>query len=489
MKFDLKNKLSNTFTGEEHKKHLKQGSYSSIMTVIVIAVVIVVNLVVGQLPSSITQIDASDQKLYTLSKEGKKAAKNLSDEVTLYYYVKSGSEDDNISKLLNNFKEASGNIKVKMIDPDLHPTFTTKYTADDVSSGSVIVVNGDKSKVLSQNTLYQSEINYQTMSQQTTGFDGEGQIVSALNYVTNDDIPVLYTLTGHEETEFGSNLKESIEKANMEIKSLNLLTSENVPEDTDILLIAAPQKDLSKEEADKVIAYLENGGKVFVFSSVNEGELPNFESILTNYGLQRDKGLIIEGDNQHYIPKYPDYLIPELNGSSEITSDLAGNTYVLAPDAQAIKKLDNYRDTLTITSLISTTDRAYIKSITDGGKISTEKEDGDETGKFDVGVSVTENVGDGKEANLVYFSAVNMLSDDVDNMVNGGNTSVISNVLSSMTNVDESSVVSIPSKSLSVNRLTITDYSASFWSIITMVVIPVLFLLAGFIIWMKRRKQ
>lgn len=466
MKFDLKNKLSelkrkftfknlkNTFTGEEQKKHLKQGSYSSIMTVIVIAVVIVVNLVFGQLPSSITQIDVSDQKLYTLSKEGKKAVKDLSDKVTLYYYVKSGSEDDNISKLLKNFKEASSNIKVKTIDPDLHPTFVTKYTSDNVSSGSVIVVNGNKSKVLSQSTLYQSEVNYQTMSQQTTGFDGEGQIVSALNYVTNDDMPVLYTLTGHEETELGSNLKNSIEKANMEIKSLNLLTSENVPEDTDILLIAAPQKDLSKEEADKVIAYLENGGKVFIFSSVNENELTNFESILRNYGLQRDKGLIIEGDNQHYIPKHPDYLIPDLSGSSDITSDLSGNTYVLTPDAQAIKKLDNYRDTLTISSLISTTERAYIKNITDEGKISAEKDDGDETGKFDVGVSVTENVGDEKEANLVYFSAVNMLSDDVDHMVNGENTSVISSVLTSMSNVDKSSVVSIPSKKRNIVNIT-----------------------------------
>lgn len=82
-----------------------------------------------------------------------------------------------------------------------------------------------------------------------------------------------------------------------------------------------------------------------------------------------------------------------------------------------------------------------------------------------------------------------MLSDDVDHMVNGGNTSVISSVLTSMSNVDKSSVVFIPSKSLSVSNLNITAYSASFWSIITMGVIPVLFLLAGFIIWMKRRKQ
>lgn len=501
MKIDVKTKISKlrqiftkdnlkkAFTGEEQKKHLKQGSYSSIMTVIIVAVVIAVNLVFGQLPSSATQIDVSEQKLYTLSDDGKKIAKNLSKEVILYYYVKNGSEDDNIAKLLNNFKEASSNIKVETIDPDIHPTFTSQYTSDTVNSGSVIVVCGDKSKVLDQSSLYESEVNYQTMSQQTTGFDGEGQIASALSYVTNENMPVLYTLTGHEETELGSNLKDSIEKANMEIKSLNLLTSESVPEDADVLLIGAPQKDLTKEEAGKVISYLENGGKVLVFTGFSKVEMPNLDSVLTNYGLERDPGLVIEGDSQHYYPQYPDYLIPNLSSSSDMTSDLAGNTYVLVPDAQAIKKLDNYRNTLTITSLITTTDSAYIKNISGSDNITAEKADGDEEGAFDVGVSVSESVGEDKEAQLVYFSSVGMLSDDIDNSVSGGNVSVITKAITSMTDVDESTTVSIPSKSLSVSYLNLTAYDVSFWSLVTMAVIPVLFLLVGFVIWMKRRKQ
>ena len=49
--FNIKEKLKKTFskehlkevfTGEEQKKHLKQGSYSSIMTVIVLAVIVVI---------------------------------------------------------------------------------------------------------------------------------------------------------------------------------------------------------------------------------------------------------------------------------------------------------------------------------------------------------------------------------------------------------------------------------------------------------------
>jgi len=58
MNFNIKEKLKKTFskehlkevfTGEEQKKHLKQGSYSSIMTVIVLAVIVVINLIVAQM--------------------------------------------------------------------------------------------------------------------------------------------------------------------------------------------------------------------------------------------------------------------------------------------------------------------------------------------------------------------------------------------------------------------------------------------------------
>ena len=58
MNFNIKEKLKKTFskehlkevfTGEEQKKHLKQGSYSSMMTVIVLAVIVVINLIVAQM--------------------------------------------------------------------------------------------------------------------------------------------------------------------------------------------------------------------------------------------------------------------------------------------------------------------------------------------------------------------------------------------------------------------------------------------------------
>ena len=56
----------------------------------------------------------------------------------------------------------------------------------------------------------------------------------------------MYTLEGHGEQDLDSTVKEDIEKANMEIKSLNLLTEGSVPEDASCLLIDAPTTDISE---------------------------------------------------------------------------------------------------------------------------------------------------------------------------------------------------------------------------------------------------
>jgi hypothetical protein len=73
-------------------------------------------------------------------------------------------------------------------------------------------------------------------------------------------------------------------------------------------------------------------------------------------------------------------------------------------------------------------------------------------------------------------------------MVSGGNEQLILESLTAICGSEDSVTVSIPSKSLEVSYLTMTDYDSSYWKMWTMGIIPVLFLIAGFIIWNKRRK-
>ena len=469
-----------------NKKTLKNGSYSVILSVIFVVIIVVVNLIVDAFPSTYTELDVSDQQLFSIGDQTKDFLKELDKDVTIYQIAQSGSEDEVVSKLLKKYEEASDHIKVETKDPVVNPKFTSEYTDEEVSSNSLIVVCEDRSKVVDYNNIYESSIDYNTYSYTTSGFDGEGQITSAISYVTSDNLPVLYTLDGHGEKSLDSTLQEDIEKANIEIKSLNLLTEESVPEDADCLMINSPSTDISEEERDAIIEYLENGGKAMIFSDYTEGSMDNFDAVLENYGVERVDGIVIEGDAQHYAMQMPYYLLPDV-GSAEAVSDFSSQGYfILAPYAQGIRQLDNVRDTLTIESLLTTSDDAYSK--TDLNTETLEKTDEDIDGPFDIGVSITEEVDDDKTTQIVYYSTANLMDSQINQMVAGGNEQMITESLNWMCSTDETSTISIPSKSLEVSYLTVTAYDAAYWKICVMGLIPGVFLVVGFVVWLKRRK-
>ena len=491
LKEKMKNKNHNKFDkkkliGTISKKHIKNGSYTMVMFVIFIAVVIVINMIVSTIPSKYSEIDISSQKLYSIGDETKKMLKDLEKDVTIYQIAQSGSEDENISNLLKKYEDESKHIKVEQKDPVVNPKFVSQYTSDDLSANSLIVVCGDRNKVIDYNNMYETSIDYQTYSSQTTGFDGEGQITSAIGYVTSENLPVLYTVEGHGEKDMDSSIKEDIEKANMDIKSLNLLTEGNVPDDADCLFIDSPSTDFSSDEKDAIIEYLENGGKAMIFSDYTTEDMPNFDAILENYGVQRTEGVVFEGDKQHYAMQMPYYLVPTINSTDASSETASAGYYVLAPYAQGIKQLDDVRDTVKIESILTTSDQAYSK--TDLNSNTIEKEDGDVEGPFDLGVSITESLDDDKETQIVYYSTSNLMDSQTNQMVSGGNEKLIMESLKWMTDTEESASVSIPSKSLEVSYLTITDYDAAFWKICTIALIPGIFLVIGFVVWIKRRK-
>ena len=469
-----------------NKKYLRNGSYSTLLIVIFVAIVVVINMIVGKLPSKYTQIDISDQQLYSIGDETRKVLNNLDKDVTIYQIAQSGSEDETISNLLQKYADESKHVKVELKDPVVSPKFVSEYTSDQVSSNSLIVVCGDRNKVVNYNDMYESTMDYNTYNYQTTGFDGEGQITSAIAYVTTENLPVLYTLEGHGEKELDSTIKEDIEKANMEIKTLNLISEGSVPDDAACLLIDSPSSDISEDEKTALLDYLENGGKAMVFSDYTESTLSNFAAVLENYGVKAADGIVFEGDNQHYGMQMPYYLLPTVNSTDASSETASSGYYIIMPYAQGIQKLDDVRDTVTVEDILTTSDSAYSK--TNLQSETLEKEDGDVEGPFALGVSIKEDVGDGKKTQIIYYSSSYIMNSQMNQLVSGGNEKLITESLNSMVSTEETTTVSIPSKSLEVSYLTISDYDASFWKICTIGLIPGIFLVAGFVIWFKRRK-
>ena len=464
-------------------KNIRKGSYSLGISVVVLAIAVVFNLVVGKLPAQYRNVDLSQTKLSTIGDTTKELVSALDQDVTIYQIVESGKENETIQKLLERYAGLSSHVKVETMDPVLHPNFVSEYTEDDLEDNSLIVVGEKRNKVIPYADMFESTVNYQTYQYETTGFDGEGQVTSAISYVTTDSLPIMYAITGHEEGDMTEDMKSAIEKENIEMKDLNLLTEESVPDDADCVMLFSPQNDLSEEEADKLITYMENGGKAVIITSYLNKEMPNLQKVLNNYGIGTMEGVVLEADGQHYISGNPTYLVPNI-GSSDALGDLSkANSYVLMPVAQAVEKLEDKRDTVTIESLLTTSDSAYVKTNVNG---TLEKEDGDAEGPFDVGVAVTESVDNG-ETKLIYLTSANLFSQQVDAMVSGNNVKLLANSVSWMCDQEQS--VSIPSKSTQISYLTVTAASARMWGMVTIGLLPVLCLVLGGGIWFKRRKR
>lgn len=477
----IKNSVKNI-----NKKYLKNGSYSMAISAIFIVIVVVINLIVGELPSKYTKLDITEEQIYSIGEQTKSFLKDLRKDVTIYQIAQSGSEDETISSLLEKYADESKHIKVVKKDPVVNPKFVSEYTSDNISPNSLIVVCGDRNKVVDYNNLYETSVDYNTYSYNTTGFDGEGQITSAIAYVTSENLPVLYNLEGHGEQDLDAVIKEDIEKSNIEIKSLNLLTEEGIPEDADCLLINSPATDISGEEKEAVLTYLENGGKAMIFSDYTEKSMENFDALLENYGVSRTEGIVFEGDTSHYAMQIPYYLVPTVNHVDAVSNAASSGYYVLAPYAQGIQKSEDLRDTVTIESLLSTSDSAYAK--TNMNSDTLEKEENDITGPFDIGVSITENVDDDKTTQIIYYSTSYLMDNQANQMVSGGNEQLVMESLNWMCSSDDTAAISIPSKSLEVSYLTLTAYDASFWKICVIGLIPGFFLVVGFMVWLKRRK-
>ena len=461
----------------------KHGTYRASMVVFGCVAAVLVNLIAGKLPSQYLKYDVSDQKLFTTGDRTAEIVKGLDEDITLYLIAQQGSEDATLQELLDRYAGLSSHIKVETKDPVLYPNFVSRYTSENLSENSVLVVGQNRSKAVDYYDIYQYSMDYSTYSSSLSSFDGEGQITSAIAYVTAEDMPVVYTLTGHDEAELSTTVTSSIEKENIELKSLSLLTEEAVPEDAKAVIIYGAISDISEDEKNKLETYLEQGGQLVMLPGYTDKETPNLDSLLSDYGIALAEGLVLEGDSQHHLPNYPYYLLPTIQNST-YTSDVSSR-YVLLAFAQGMTESPDISDDLTYESLLTTSALSYSKTNLESENL--DQEEGDIAGPFDLGAVVTKTIDEDTEAKLIVFSSETLLDEQVDSMVSGGNSTMFLNVMSQL--VDHENTVSIEPKSMSTKYLTVSAGSAIFWGILTIILLPLFLLITGGVIWFGRRKR
>src|SRR5690554_5147326 len=99
--------LKSSWKEESNRIAFRGGSYSLIMTAIVLAILIVVNIFSSALPTPMTKYDMSASKLYSITSNTKAVVNALKEDVTIYWIVQSGEEDEVIENLLGKYDSLS----------------------------------------------------------------------------------------------------------------------------------------------------------------------------------------------------------------------------------------------------------------------------------------------------------------------------------------------------------------------------------------------
>ena len=457
----------------------KRGSYTLAMTSIVIAIVIVFNMIVNLIPENKRQFDISSTNIYEISSKSKKIINKVDHDVTFYVLAEKSSTDKRIKTFINKYASLSDKIHIKWIDPVLHPSALTKY-GNEENNIVISCKKTNRTTTVSFDDILVSSASYYSTSSSASSFDGDGQLTSALNYVTSDKEYKAYYTSGHGESSLSSEITSLLTKSRVSTSNLLLMTATSIPDDCDLLIIDGATSDFTKDEVKLLSSYLKKGGKVVTLLAQTNKSMKNLYGLLKDYGLTVQSGYIADTERSYQGNYY--YLIPNLSVSGDMASGISSNS-VMMINSKGMTQSTPARDSISTDSFMTTSSNGYAvteKKQTQGtyvlGATSTESV----KVKNSKGKKVT------KESRLTVYGS-NMLIDEqiTSSFSSLENLTLFTNsVTASLDNADN---ISISPKSLEVSYNTIAHPGP--FSILVVFVIPVGLIIGGFIVWFRRRRR
>lgn len=482
----MKNNINtpNTSAASKRAGKARRGMYTAVVSALVIAIVIVFNLVLGSLPNGSLEFDMTDRNIYSVTQQSVDYLKTLDKDISIVVLAQPSAIDERISKFINNYAKLSPRISLKIIDPVLNPTALTTYNTE---TNTVVVSCSDTDKTRILNLLgveglqdgmilYDAQTYYSSQQLKPISLDAEGQLTSAVNFVTSETTNTMHLLSGHGEAELGTNAASLIAKGNIETASLNLLTQGGIPDGCELILCYNPTLDLADDELDMLLTYLRTGGNLLIL--LDNTELNNFNTLLATYGLQIQNGVISDSERYYkaFAQQYGYFCIyPALSESSEITSAVTSDA--IFRYARGMLEVTPQRRGTVVTPFMTTSENGIL-AVND--TTSTD-------GQYLLGATAIETFVDktDNESRLTVITAIDLISADISMFANLSNFTIFMNAVTS--NYGQVQNLTIPAKSLSVSINTIAH--PGFWSLVFIGVLPLGLLSGGLVVWVRRRNR
>ena len=501
-------------TSEKVKKggrmrRIRMGGYGVLLVIFAVAAAIILNLIVDAIPKKYTQFELTGEGLLDVSDTSKTLLSELDDDITGSVVTTEGGRDAQIAAFLERYAAYSDRISVETVDPNSNPDFVNRYNVSTMNSIVVRSWRSDpetggraefRSRTIDYYDIYEfsqdvqneyySNYNYMIYGYsiddvyQRDVFDADNELSSAIDYVTTDDLPVAYELTGHGEIDLPELFTSFIDSNNIAFDSLELLAS-GIPENAGLIMINNPSLDLSEKELSQLTEYIDGGGKVMLITDVTSygaEKTPNLAALAKHCGMISEDGVILEPEGGDRYSGSRFNLVLKLN-SLDITNLVSTNPTAVSiymPRAHAITADSDYSGPMRFESIADTSENAYIIGASEEER---ERADGDPTGKYSV-AAISRDSATGSA--FVWFSSSYINTEEAYLTTNGRNSNVFAATI--MTVCEKPTIVSIAGTQTNSNaRLTLTDAAANTLTAVIQYAIPLSVLIVGIAVWLVRK--
>ncbi|UCC56780.1 MAG: GldG family protein [Gammaproteobacteria bacterium] len=417
------------------------------------------------------QADWTSGSRNTVTDDTRQLLSNLPDSITLTAFAR---EDELLRKqiqaLVARYQRFKPDITLEFINPDTAPE---RVRAQNISVDGEIVVS----------YLGRSE-NIQQLNEQ--------QLTNTLLRLSRQEDRWVVFLTGHGEQDphgeanhdlglFGKEL----ERKGLKVQRINLAEN-TIPENTHLLIIAGPRVTLLPGEVEQLHDYVAQGGNLLWLAE--PGKPAGLERLAEQVGVTFLPGVVVDATTQMFGIENPSFVVVTAYPNHEVARDLGMVT--VFPEASALETSPG--DAWQVTPLLTTAPRSWTEIDALAGEIQFDADSDERPGPLDIGVVITGTpAADDEQEDAPRKQRIAIIGDGdfLSNayLGNGGNLNLGLNLVHWLSHDD--AFINIQVKTAPDTTLELGRMEQAVIGLGSLIGLPLLLLLTGLVIWLRRRRR
>jgi ABC-type uncharacterized transport system involved in gliding motility auxiliary subunit len=443
------------------ERSTQAGTNAIITTISVLIIIALINFLATRYSY---RLDLTENQILSLAPQSQEIVKNLPKKLKVWVFTRENNPFD--KDLLENYSRYGKNFTFEFIDPQIRIELAQKFNLK--NTGEVYLEYGDKKSLIT--TLKPGE----TLS--------EILLTNAIETIKKERSTSIYILQGHGESSLDnkedglSQIISSLQAKGNTINSLNLATTNQIPDQTNLILIPGPKKELFTQEIDTLKTYLNSGKSLMVLLDPNTKT--GLEPLLKDWGLTFDDRLLIDGSGGgESLGLGPATIIVTNYGDHPITMNF-GNNITVFPLARHIDMTTT--PGIEATPIVLTNQQTWAESDISGNEVKFNQE-ADLPGPLNLGIVLTKE--DTKSRLIVIGNSGFITNSWIGQQFN---QDLFLNSVNWLTQ-DDNSTLSISPKESKNRRLNLTPIKSLIITLLSVLIMPLAALITAGLIWWKRR--